>query len=106
MVEAGSVEHQRRWVARTERRRETTRRVVEAAEGLFLERGYLATTMGDIAAAAGVAVQTLYLALGSKMAILGAVLDRAVAGDDEPVPVLQRQWVKTLEREDDGPRAV
>ncbi|HZU72363.1 MAG TPA: helix-turn-helix domain-containing protein [Acidimicrobiales bacterium] len=93
-------------MARTERRRETTRRVVEAAEGLFLERGYLATTMGDIAAAAGVAVQTLYLALGSKMAILGAVLDRAVAGDDEPVPVLQRQWVKTLEREDDGPRAV
>lgn len=93
-------------MARTERRRQTTRRVVEAAEALFLERGYLATTMGDIAAEAGVAVQTLYLALGSKVAILGAVLDRAVAGDDEPIPVLERHWVQSLEREENGPRAV
>jgi AcrR family transcriptional regulator len=106
MAEVPSSVSRRRWVARNERRRVTTGRVVDAAERLFLERGYLSTTMGDIAAEAGVAVQTLYLALGSKVQILGAVLDRAVAGDDEPVPLLERPWVVALEHENDGPRAI
>ncbi len=73
---------------------------------MFVERGYLATTMADLADAAGVSVQTLYLALGSKVEILGAVLDQAVAGDDEPVPLLEREWVRDLERAPSGASAV
>ncbi len=78
---------------KTERGRRTRARIAEAATRLFVAQGYLDTTMAAIAAEAGVAVQTLYLAFGSKAAILAAAHDRAVAGDDVPLPVLDRPWV-------------
>ena len=69
---------------RTERAIATRARVVQAASPLFVERGYLETTMADLARAAGVAVQTLYLSFGSKAAVLEAALD-AVAQDQPSV---------------------
>ena len=70
-----------------ERTRATRARIVAAATPLFVQDGYLETTMSGIAKAAGVAVQTLYLSFGSKVAVLEAAL-RAVADDhpDEPRP--------------------
>lgn len=68
---------------------ETQRVIVEAASRLFLERGYHATSIGRIAAEAGVAVQTIYNAVGSKGALLSRVLDFAAAGERAPVPVPQ-----------------
>ena len=62
--------------------------------------------MAAIAADAGVAVQTLYLAFGSKVAILEAAHDVAVVGDDEPVALLERPWVADLRADPDGPRAL
>lgn len=56
------------------RSEETRRRIVEAAVPLFVERGYLETTMSGLAKAAGVAVQTLYLSFGGKAAVLEAAL--------------------------------
>jgi AcrR family transcriptional regulator len=50
----------------------TRTRIVEAARPLFVRDGYLETMMNGIATAAGVAVQTLYLAFGSKIAVLEA----------------------------------
>ncbi len=47
--------------------------MLEAARRLFLERGYAATTIPAIAAAAGVAVPTIYWAFGSKRAIVGEI---------------------------------
>lgn len=92
---------------RRRQRGETTRaRVVEAATLLFRRDGYLATTMADIAAEAGVAVQTLYLRFGSKLGILSAAFDVAIVGDVEPVPLLDRPWVRDLEAEPDGGQAV
>jgi AcrR family transcriptional regulator len=44
-----------------------------AARGLFLEKGYAATTIPEIAARAGVAVPTIYWAFGSKRAIVGEI---------------------------------
>jgi AcrR family transcriptional regulator len=44
--------------------------MLDAARRLFLERGYAATTIPDIAAEAGVAVPTIYWAFGSKRAIV------------------------------------
>jgi AcrR family transcriptional regulator len=69
--------------ARNERARVTRARIVGAAAPLFVERGYLETTMADLARAAGVAVQTLYLSFGSKAAVLEAALG-AVATDHPP----------------------
>src|SRR4051794_15384241 len=89
-----------------ERGRETRARIVDAATRLFAEQGYVDTTMAAIAADAGVAVQTLYLSFGSKGAILKAAHDIAVAGDDEPIPVLDRPWVAEMQGETDGPAAL
>jgi AcrR family transcriptional regulator len=68
---------------------QTQRVIVEAAARLFLERGYHATSIGRISAEAGVAVQTIYNAIGSKRDLLSRVLDFAAAGDRAPLPVPQ-----------------
>jgi AcrR family transcriptional regulator len=76
--------------------RETRRLITAAATRLFIERGYAATSMRDIAATAEVAEKTLYLTFGSKADLLRAVADQAVSGDDEPVPVAERRWFKDI----------
>jgi AcrR family transcriptional regulator len=48
--------------------------------------------MRDIAAEAGVAVPTVEAAFGTKARLLKAVIDDAIAGDDTPVPMLERPW--------------
>jgi AcrR family transcriptional regulator len=85
-------------VQRAERARRTRRRILDAAAVLFLERGYAGATMRAIAAAAGVAVPTVELGFGTKAALLKAAIDVAIAGDDEPVPVLDRAWAATARR--------
>jgi AcrR family transcriptional regulator len=54
-------------------RTKTRARMVYAARRLFIERGYAATTIPEIAAAAGVAVPTIYWAFGSKRAIVSEI---------------------------------
>ena len=100
------IDLERRLGPRAERARETRRRVIDAALRLFVEHGYMPTTMSEIAREAGVAVQTLYLAFGSKSSILSAALDVAIVGDDAPVPLLERPWIEELRTEEDGHRAV
>jgi AcrR family transcriptional regulator len=63
---------------RAQRAEETRERILTAAVRLFVERGYLDTTVSAVAKTAGVAVQTLYLSFGSKIAILEAALAGAV----------------------------
>lgn len=67
-------------------------RVLAAADGLLVDLGYRATTIEAVAAAAGVAPQTVYSAFGTKAGLLRAVLDARIAGDDEPEPVVGRAW--------------
>jgi AcrR family transcriptional regulator len=55
---------------RQERAAVTRRRIAEAARAQFRARGYAATTITEIAAEAGVAVQTVYAVFGSKAGIL------------------------------------
>jgi AcrR family transcriptional regulator len=64
-------------LTRREASLETTRaQVIEAARRLFLARGYARATIGEIAAEAGVAVQTVYNAVGPKAAILKLMRER------------------------------
>jgi AcrR family transcriptional regulator len=77
---------------RTERARQTRRRIVEAAHHLFVEQGYGVTLMPEIASKAGVAVQTIYFTFGTKRALLKEVVDVAIAGDSEPVVTMDRPW--------------
>lgn len=88
--------------AREAQARETRARILGAAYELFVGRGY-AATIGQIARAAGVSRATVELAFGTKAALLDAVVDVALAGDDEPVPLLARDWAHELdERPVDG----
>ncbi|WP_083955944.1 TetR/AcrR family transcriptional regulator [Tersicoccus phoenicis] len=61
--------------------------IVSTAQQLFLENGYIATTIPVIAARSGVAVQTIYNAVGNKAALLSAVLDAMAAGPHAPLAV-------------------
>src|SRR5919198_5699042 len=50
--------------------------------------------MRMIAARAEVSLPTVELQFGTKGRLLKAAIDVAIAGDDEPVPVLDRSWAE------------
>jgi AcrR family transcriptional regulator len=75
---------------------ETRRVIVDSARRLFEDNGYAATAMPSIAAAAGVAVKTVYLAFESKAGLLRAVWEARLGGGEEATPVLQRRWMLEL----------
>lgn len=87
-------------------RRATRRRVVAAAQRLFVEQGYIATTMADIASAAGVAMQSVYKAGKSKPELLQRVVDVIVAGDDEHVLLTDRPNFAAISAEPEAARQV
>jgi AcrR family transcriptional regulator len=64
--------------------------VLAAAADLFGARGWTATGMRDVAAAAGVSVETVYANFPSKTDLLMAAIDLGVVGDAERVPLAQR----------------
>jgi AcrR family transcriptional regulator len=66
------------------------------ARRLFVEQGWAATGVRTIAAEAGVSVKTIYDTFGSKAELFKAVVDVAAAGDDEPVPVMEREQFRGL----------
>lgn len=80
--------------ARADKARANRRRMRAAALALFTDRGYAATSMQAIADDAGMAVQTLYFTFRTKRVLLSEILDIAVAGDEEPVPTLERPRVR------------
>jgi AcrR family transcriptional regulator len=79
--------------------------VCEAAYRLFSTKGYLATSIEDIAAEAGVARPTVFSAVGPKPVILRAVVDQALAGDDAPVAIAERPWWREAIEEPDPLRS-
>jgi AcrR family transcriptional regulator len=83
------------------RTRLARRAVVDAARDLFLERGYVATTIDAISDRSDVPAPTLYRLFSSKLGILHALLDTSIAGDDQPVPMQQRPAVAALSANED-----
>jgi AcrR family transcriptional regulator len=69
---------------------QTRMKILDAAQKLFAERGYAASTIESIASAAGVAVDTVYATFGSKREVLKSLLDVRVGGDDAPIDLLDR----------------
>ncbi|MGH2853998.1 MAG: TetR/AcrR family transcriptional regulator [Solirubrobacteraceae bacterium] len=64
---------------RQERRKQrTATAILDAAEGLFLERGYLATTVEQVAARADVALGSVYGHFAGKEGVYAALVDRAL----------------------------
>jgi TetR/AcrR family transcriptional regulator of autoinduction and epiphytic fitness len=86
---------------RKEQAKQTRLLIVEAARNLFIERGYAGATLEAIAQKAGVAVETVYAAFGNKRAILSKLINISLVGDDEPVPLLQRQGPQAVMQKND-----
>ena len=86
---------------RQEQAQENRARVLDAARGRFLADGYTATTIPGVARDAGVSIQTVYKVFGNKAGLLKAVFDVAVTGDDQPIPVAERDPIKRIQAEPD-----
>src|SRR5579862_4177793 len=76
-------------------------RILDAAGEQFASRGYAATTMADVAAAAGVALDTIYDTIGTKPQLFRLLIETAISGTDEPVDLLDRGYVAELRAEPD-----
>lgn len=91
---------------RLEQAAQTRLRILRAAAALFSDRGYAATTLDDVALAAGVSRPTVFAAVGSKRALISQARDVALVGDDEPVAMPERPWVHALRAEPDAGEAL
>ena len=91
---------------RKEQARDTQRRIVAAAEELFLDRGYTRTSVAAIAERAEVSGQTVYNAFGTKAGLAKRLYDVRLAGDDEPIPMAERPVFQQLARERDPRRTL
>jgi AcrR family transcriptional regulator len=89
---------------RREQATETRRAILDASRALFVERGYVGTTIEAIASSAAVAPETVYATFRNKRSLLSALVDVSIVGDDEPVPVLDREWVRQIRDEPDQRR--
>jgi AcrR family transcriptional regulator len=73
---------------RGERRRQEMRlRILDAAQHLFVERGYGATSLREVVEAAGTSIGNCYFYFASKEVLLRAVVERA---SEELGPVIDR----------------
>ena len=75
---------------RTRRRAETEHRLVGSAAALFVERGYAATTLADVAEHADIAPRTLYLHFPTKVELLLRCIAVALAGDADQISLADR----------------
>jgi AcrR family transcriptional regulator len=86
----------------------TAERILDAAEDLFAEQGYSATSLGDVADRVGIRSPSLYNHFRNKEALYEAVLERLLAEFSEPLEELGRepvtyervfQWLETMVRQ-------
>ena len=87
--------------------RPTAQRILDAAEDLFAEKGYSATSLGDVADRVGIRSPSLYNHFRNKEALYAAVLERLMDKFAAPLAELQGQqvthqriyeWLETIVR--------
>jgi AcrR family transcriptional regulator len=78
--------------------------ILDAAQRLFEAQGYASTTMGAIAAEAGVALKTVYVAFETKSGLLRALWNHLLRGGRDEVPVAQQEWYREMLQEPDAER--
>ena len=80
----------------------TRRSILESARRLFLANGYAGTTMPTIAQDSGVALDTIYAAIGKKSALFRLLIETAISGTDESIAALDRDYVRAIRAEPDA----
>lgn len=91
---------------RQARAAETRREVLDAAGELFGSRGYSATSVDEVAAAAMVSRETVFKSFGSKRELLRQWVERELAGPDEPVAIADQHWVQEIRDSPDRGRRI
>lgn len=88
--------------------RSTADRILDAAEDLFAEKGYSATSLGDVADRVGIRSPSLYNHFKNKEALYEAVLERLLTDFSAPLleleggPVTQERvfyWLEAIVRQ-------
>jgi AcrR family transcriptional regulator len=82
----------------------TRQTILQAAERLFARHGYPQTTMEQVAAEAGVALKTVYVAFTTKSGLLRALWDLRLKGDQDQAAVAERPWYREVVEEPDPKR--
>ena len=75
--------------------------ILSAAHSLFVAKGYGGASVQEIASEADVAEPTVYAVFKDKQSLLWAVLERLLAGQGEPTPLAESEFIKTLRAEPD-----
>src|SRR6476661_5482998 len=79
----------------------TRMQILESAQKLFEQRGYAAATMAAVAADAGVALKTVYVAFETKSGLLRALWHLRLRGDTDDLAVQDRSWfLEVIEQSD------
>ena len=86
---------------RRQQAEETRALIVRTARDLFVEQGYGHTTVADVARGAGVSVETIYAAFGSKATLLHRAWDITVGGDEQDIVFHERPDVLAIRSEPD-----
>lgn len=86
---------------RAEQAEQTRQAILDAARHLFVAQGYARTTVGAIAERAGVAVDTLYSAIGRKPELMRALVETSISGQDHAVPAAERDYVQRIQASPD-----
>jgi AcrR family transcriptional regulator len=86
---------------RRDRAEATRAAVLDIARDLFIERGYAKVSIPAVAKAAGVSPETIYKTIGAKPALLKAVSDVTLGGDDEPIAFEAREHIQRAIAEPD-----
>lgn len=99
-------------LSRADSQQVTRRRLIRSARRLFAERGYSATSIQEIADAAGYTTGALYSNFPSKASLFLALLDdqtervahelrRTVASASDPISAITK-WLQTYQRRERG----
>jgi AcrR family transcriptional regulator len=82
----------------------TRQSIIEAARRVFLQSGYAGATMPAIAKEAGIALDTVYAAVGKKPALFRLLVETAISGRDSAVDAEERDYVRAIRAEPDAER--
>src|SRR5580698_7141204 len=88
--------------SRREAAEATRKSILAAALQIFLHKGYAATTMPAIAKSAGIAMDTVYAAVGKKPALFRLLVETAISGTNAAVPAEERDYVQAIRAEPDA----
>ena len=80
----------------------TRQSIIDAARRVFIRKGYAGATMSAIAREAGIALDTVYAAVGKKAALFRLLVETAISGGDEAVDAEERDYVRAIRAEPDA----